>query len=105
MCNWKFNVWGRISPETKKAFLISSILTIIVHLYAFSNMILNHDGINTVLNRESTEHYIGLGRWAILPFLKISSEQMMPAVIGTLSVLYIGFGTALLRVHSATKKR
>ena len=96
MCNWKFNVWGRISPETKKAFLISSILTIIVHLYAFSNMILNHDGINTVLNRESTEHYIGLGRWAILPFLKISSEQMMPAVIGTLSVLYIGFGTALL---------
>ena len=104
MRNWKFEVWNRISPEIKKAFLISSILTIIVHFYAFSNMILNHDGINTVLIRESTEHYIGLGRWAILPFLNISSELMMPAVIGTLSVLYIGLGTALLvsicEIHS-----
>lgn len=96
MHNWNINIWNKISPEAKKAFKMSAILAVIVHLYAFTNMILNHDCVNTILSRESTEHYIELGRWAILPFLKISGEPVMPAVNGALSVLYIAIAAALL---------
>ena len=86
----------KISRKKKQAFIFTVILMIAVHFYAFSNMIINHDCVNSILGRESTEHYIELGRWAILPFLKISSDPVMPAVIGMLSTLYIASAAALL---------
>lgn len=93
---WNTNYFSKVSTQQKQAFLITTILMIFVHFYAFSNMIVNHDCVNSILGRESTEHYIELGRWAILPFLKISADPVMPAVIGMLSTLYIAAASVLL---------
>ena len=87
---------SKIGKQYRQTFGITAILMIIVHFYAFSNMIVNHDCVNSILGRESTEHYIELGRWAILPFLKISADPVMPAVIGMLSTLYIAVAATLL---------
>ncbi len=87
---------GKISRQQKQAFIFTAILMVIVHFYAFANMIVNHDCVNSILGRESTKHYIELGRWAILPFLKLSSDPVMPSVIGLLSTLYVAAAAVFL---------
>lgn len=96
MAEWNINLFDRGTREQKKAFVLTVLLGLFTHMYAFTNLILNHDCVNSILDRETTEHYIGLGRWAILPFLKISSTPVLPWVIGALSVLYMGMAAAML---------
>ncbi len=96
MAEWNINLFNRGTREQRKAFILTVFLGMLTHMYAFTNMIINHDCVNSILERESTEHYIGLGRWAILPFLKISSTPVLPWVIGALSILYMAFAAAML---------
>ena len=70
MAEWNINLFNRGTKEQRKAFILTVFLGMLTHMYAFTNMIINHDCVNSILERESTEHYIGLGT-----VLKLKSQQ------------------------------
>lgn len=84
------NKW---SKQSKAAFLTTLICGYIFHLYAFTNIIPNSDGISRVYDlQEMTVS----GRW-FLHFATIPHGFMqMPALIGALTLLFLALSCVLL---------
>ena len=80
----------------KTTFIYGIILAIVIHFYAFSNMIINHDGVNAFLTGESVAHNVGLGRFMEVLLLYISDVPSLPAVIGVLSSIALAVSCCLL---------
>jgi len=94
----------RISKEFKIAFLSACFAGIIVHLYVFSNLLLNWDSCGRSYSAES-----GLlsGRWAFRFVSSFSTFYQLPVVNGLISIIMIaltaGITVSLLRLsHPAS---
>lgn len=83
----------KIKREYKLAFIMASLLTIVIHAYKFFNYIPNADSI---YNYYFHQDVIQLGRWALGFFCSISSFFDLPWVIGLLSSVYIGLTTVTI---------
>ena len=86
-------VKNKISKEQKLAFHVTFIFTLLVHMYKFTNTLLNHDAMYNVY---SDQNMIGLGRWALKLACGMSSYYDLPWVNGVLSCVFIALTAAII---------
>ncbi|MCF2661127.1 glucosyltransferase domain-containing protein [Pseudoflavonifractor phocaeensis] len=93
--------WDRAAAAPKAAFLSCVITGYLVHLYAFTNLIPNCDGLSRVFD---TQQMTVSGRWFLHYASALNSFTQMPAAIGLLSLLFLGLAAAfavdLLKLRS-----
>ena len=96
-------LWQRQPKEMRLAFLSTLIIGFITHLFAFSNVLLNHDAATSISTKNS---HLDLGRWSLELFSSFSWVYQMPVVICFLSILALAISAALtirfLKIHSPT---
>ena len=95
------SLWSRISSQQKAAFFGCLIAGYLVHLYAFTNLIPNSDGLSRVYD---LQQMTVSGRWFLHYASALNNFTQMPAVIGLLSMVFLGLAAALvadlLKLHS-----
>ena len=85
-------LWRRIAPAQRTAFFSCLITGLLVHLYAFTNLIPNSDGLSRV---HDLQQMTISGRWFLHYASALNSYTQMPAAIGLLSLLLLGTAAAL----------
>lgn len=95
------NLWRRLSKPFRLAFISAFFVGLIVHLYVFSNLLLNHDGFHTI---KSANVHLNFGRWSSGIFSFFSWIYEMPVVIVLLTIialaLCVGWTVRILDIHS-----
>lgn len=86
------SLWQRIGKGQKCAFFSAVIAGYLAHLYAFTNIIPNGDGLSRVYD---LQQMTVSGRWFLHYATALNNFTQMPAVIGLLSVILIGLAAAL----------
>ena len=96
-------LWQRVGGAEKSAFFAALIAGYVTHIYAFTNIIPNSDGLSRVYD---LQQMTVSGRWFLHYATAFNRFTQMPAVIGLLSVLFIAVAAALavnvLRIRSRT---
>lgn len=91
----------KLKKEYKFAFVVTFLITLLIHLYKFANTLPNQDSVYCYY---SNLNIIGLGRWALSAACGISSFYDLPWVIGLMSCLFISLTVvvivALLRLKN-----
>lgn len=85
-------LYGRLSPAVRFAFAGCFLAGYLVHLYAFTNLIPNSDGLSRVYDLQQMTIS---GRWFLHYASSLNNFTQMPAVIGLLSVLFLSLSAAL----------
>ena len=98
------HLWRRPSKEFRLAFRSACGIGLIVHLYMFSNLLMNNDAVNYTF---TTNSYLVNGRWALGFFSAFSTIYQLPVVNGAISIIMIaltsGLTVRLLKLsHPAT---
>ena len=83
----------RIESKYKLAFFSTFVITLLIHLYKFTNTLPNHDSL---LNYYSSQNMLSSGRWALSVACGISSYWDLPWVNGILSCFFIALTTVVL---------
>ena len=102
----------KIRKEYKIAFYSTLIVALLIHLYKFTNTLLNRDSLyyyystqnfigsvkwaDSLNNYYSTQNIIGSGRWALSLACGISSCWNLPWVNGLLSCIYIAMTVVVI---------
>lgn len=86
------SLWQRVGQGPKWAFLAALVTGYPVHLYAFTNLIPNADGLSRVFD---TQQMTVSGRWFLHYATALNDFTQMPAVIGLLSLVLLGLAAAL----------
>lgn len=84
---------NKVKRSWKIAFYSTFIIGLFVHIYKFTNTLLNHDSI---YNYYSTQNVIGSGRWFLSIACGISSYFDLPWVNGLLSLIFIALTTVVI---------
>ena len=79
-------IWNRFAPQQRAAFFSCLITGLLVHLYAFTYLIPNADGLSRVFD---LQQMTVSGRWFLHYASALNNFTQMPAVIGLLSLLWI----------------
>ena len=85
-------LWQRTGAPQKWAFFAALISGYVTHLYAFTNLIPNGDGLSRVYD---LQQMTVSGRWFLHYATSLNNFTQMPAVIGLLSLLLLGLAAAL----------
>ena len=90
-----FLSWYRtkVKQEYKTAFWTTFLITLLIHLYKFTNTLPNHDG---VYNYYADQNILGSGRWALSLACGISSYYDLPWVNGLLSCLFMALTAVVI---------
>lgn len=90
----------QIPPYIKWSFAAAVIMGLVAHLYVFTNLLPNHDGINHLFQ---CDYGTQSGRWLLPTVLQWDGDFNMPWLLGLLSLLCLAgtvcFTTSLLRIH------
>ena len=86
-------LWQKIAPAQRAAFFCCLIAGYLVHLYAFTNLIPNSDGLSRVYD---LQQMTVSGRWFLHYASALNDFTQMPAVIGLLSMVFLGIAAALV---------
>lgn len=84
-------LWRRADPAGKAAFFSCLIAGYLVHLYAFTNLIPNSDGLSRVFDPQQMTIS---GRWFLHYASVLNNFTQMPAAIGLLSLLSLSLAAA-----------
>jgi len=82
-----------LNPAVYAAFLFAFIFGYIIHLYAFTNIIPNADGLSRVYD---TQQMTISGRWFLHYATIFNGYVQAPALIGFFSVLFMACASALI---------
>ena len=85
-------LWARISPPQKAAFFGCFLSGYLVHLYVFTNIIPNSDGLSRIFD---PQQMTVSGRWFLHFASYFNGFTQMPAVIGLFSVLFLALSAAV----------
>ncbi len=85
-------LWQGIAPQQRAAFFSALVCGYLVHLYAFTNLIPNSDGLSRVFD---LQQMTVSGRWLLHYASALNGFTQMPAAIGLLSVLFLALAAAL----------
>ena len=85
-------LWRKTGVPQKSAFFAALIGGYVTHLYAFTNLIPNGDGLSRVYD---LQQMTVSGRWFLHYATSLNNFTQMPAVIGLLSLLLLGLAAAL----------
>ncbi len=85
-------LWNKIPRSVKAAFICCFIAGFIIHVFAFTNIIPNSDGLSRV---HDAQQMTVSGRWFLHYATAFNGFVQMPAVIGFFSVLFMSLAAAL----------
>ena len=85
-------LWQAVTPAQRSAFFCCLIVGYLVHLYAFTNLIPNADGLSRMFD---LQQMTVSGRWFLHYASALNAFTQMPAVIGLLSLVLAGLAAAL----------
>lgn len=88
---WR-RVWNKIPAPQRAAFFSCTVTGLLVHLYAFTNLVPNSDGLSRVYD---LQQMTVSGRWFLHYASALNNFTQMPMVIGLLSLLFLGLAAAL----------
>ena len=91
--NTKASLWQRIPHTCRAAFLSAVIFGLMVHLFAFSNIIPNSDGLSRIFDEQQMTVS---GRWFLHFASMFHGYLQAPGLIGALSLLFLGASAALI---------
>lgn len=83
----------KIKKEWKTAFFSAVIIGFLTHMYVFTNMLPNHDGLNNIYNAQRKFYS---GRFFLSPISGISSYFDLPWINGLLAILYLALGSVII---------
>lgn len=86
-------LWLRAAPGQKAAFFSCLLTGYLFHLYAFTNLIPNSDGLSRVFD---TQQMTISGRWFLHYASALNGFTQMPAAIGLLSLVFLSLAAALV---------
>lgn len=86
-------LWARVSRQERWAFAACFVSGLLIHLYAFTNLIPNADGISRLYDAQQMTIS---GRWFLHYASALNAYFEMPALIGVLSLLFLGLAAALI---------
>ena len=89
---WPALPMPRVSPEFRLAFFTACLTGFITHLYLFTNMLLNHDSVHSIV---SANDVLSSGRWSAWLLSSLSTHFQMPVVIGLISILALALAAGL----------
>lgn len=84
---------SKVKKEYKIAFFTTFIITLLVHLYKFTNTLPNLDSI---MNYYSNQNILASGRWALSLACGLSSYYDLPWVIAIFSCLFISLTVVVI---------
>ncbi len=84
---------SRVKKEWKIAFVSAFLFGFLVHMYLFTNSLLNHDAL---YNFYSSQNMVGSGRWFLSIACGFSSFFNLPWLIGVLSVFFIALTAVVI---------
>lgn len=91
----------RLKKEYKIALVSTFLISMLIHLYKFTNTLPNHDSL---FNYYSDQNVLGSGRWALSLACGISSYYDLPWINGLLSCAFLALTvvviTALFRLNN-----
>ena len=79
-------MWNRIGGPQKTAWLSCMVIGYLMHLYAFTNLIPNSDGLSRMYDAQQMTIS---GRWFLHYASMFHEYTQMPAAIGLLSLLFV----------------
>lgn len=79
--------WSRIPVQAKTSFFACLILGFLTHLFVFTNIIPNSDGLDRIYD---TQQMTISGRWFLHFASMFHGFIQAPALIGTLSLVFLG---------------
>lgn len=91
-----------LTPQMKSAFLACVLLGFLTHLFAFTNIIPNSDGLSRVFDEQQMTIS---GRWFLHYASMFHGFIQAPALIGALSLVFLGTAAALSVDVLALKSR
>lgn len=83
----------KVKKEWKIAFWSAFLACLLIHIYKFTNPVLNHD---SVFNAYSDQNMTASGRWLLQLACGISSYFDLHWVNGLLCAVYLGLATAIV---------
>ena len=83
----------RFSVQSRAAFLAAVIVGLMVHLFAFSNIIPNSDGLSRIFDEQQMTVS---GRWFLHFASMFHGYLQAPGLIGGLSLVFLGAAAALI---------
>ena len=81
----------RITPAQRAAFLACFVSGLLIHLFAFTNIIPNSDGLSRVFD---PQQMTVSGRWFLHYASALNGFTQMPALIGVLSLVLLALAAA-----------
>jgi len=87
------SLWQKLAPAQWAAFFACLITGYLIHLYAFTNLIPNSDGLSRVFD---LQQMTVSGRWFLHYASALNRFTQMPAVIGLLSLAFLGLAALLV---------
>lgn len=85
--------WKEIKASWKYTFLVTFIIGMLVHIYKFTNTLINHDG---VYNYYSDQNILGSGRWFLSIACGFSSYFDLPWINGLFSIIFIALTAVVI---------
>lgn len=82
--------------KNKNVFALTAIMMFMVHMYMYTNTIVNHDSVNYYLTGEDMEYYFGCGRWLLYLVTRLSGIPTLTPVIGLISIVAVSAANTLL---------
>lgn len=82
----------KASPEFRLAFFTACLTGFVTHLYLFTNLLLNHDSVHSIV---SANNVLSSGRWSAWLLSSFSTYFQLPVVIGLISVLALALTAGL----------
>ena len=86
------SVWKKVPAPQRSAFFSCMATGLLVHLYAFTNIVPNSDGLSRVYD---FQQMTVSGRWFLHYASALNNFTQMPMAIGLLSLLFLGLAAAL----------
>ena len=86
------SLFSRTAPQQRWAFLSCALAGYLTHLYAFTNLVPNSDGLSRMCD---PQQMTVSGRWFLHYASSFTAFTQMPAVIGFFSVLFLSLAAAL----------
>lgn len=83
----------RIQKRWKTAFYSAFFLGLLIHIYKFTNLLPNHDGL---YNFYSSQNMVASGRWFLSIACCLGSFFDLPWVNGILSLVFMGLTAAVI---------
>ena len=83
----------RVKKEYKIAFISTFLISLLIHIYKFTNTLPNHDG---VYNYYADQNILGSGRWALSLACGMSSYYDLPWVNGLLCCVFLALTTVVI---------